>query len=132
MKNTKINFAQLLSNFNSKIDNLDSSDCSYNYAGMSLVEANDNIDAIAKTIYNYVYDYSIVGTINAKQYLVENDPTLRSSLNIARGFGLRIENLNNEILGTLHIQDKMLRQANAYIAKLKEKLTFYVENGETL
>ena len=60
---------------------------------------------------DYIYDNGLLGIEiiyyhNAIKYLSENDPSLVDSLELASDMGYEIENINSEILASLHASDK--------------------------
>lgn len=51
---------------------------------------------------NNAFDIEVIYYSEAIKYLMENDPSLQESLEIANEFGYSVENLNSEILASLH------------------------------
>lgn len=51
---------------------------------------------------NNAFDIEVIYYSEAIKYLMENDPSLRESLEIANEFGYSVENLNSEILASIH------------------------------
>jgi len=63
---------------------------------------NDIFDTICDTINdNNGFDQEVIYYASAIEYLRENDPSLRESLEIASEFGFDPKNLNSEILASL-------------------------------
>lgn len=47
------------------------------------------------------FDVEIIYYATAMNYLIENDPSLRESLELANNFGYSLKNLNSELLASL-------------------------------
>lgn len=58
-------------------------------------------DIYIKLIESNAFDQEVVYYRNAAEYLLENDPSLRESLQIASDYGFELDNLNSEILASL-------------------------------
>ena len=63
-------------------------------------------------IYNMVddnggFNVEIIYYSEAIKYLSKNDPSLKESLEIAKEYGYTIDNLNSEILATIHYQNEI-------------------------
>ena len=56
----------------------------------------------------YIYAEEIIYYHKAIKYLLLNDASLHESLELAKGFGLEIENLSSETLATIHYQDYLI------------------------
>ena len=64
--------------------------------------ASDIFEVITDTLQdNGAFDLEIIYYSNAIDYLKENDPSLKDSLEIAAEYGYSTENLNSEILASL-------------------------------
>ena len=86
------------------IDNLEITDC--------VDIENIDLDNPIESIYNQIddnrgFEVEIIYYSNAIQYLQENDPSLRESLEIAHEFGFEVKNLNSEILASLLASQKV-------------------------
>ena len=73
-------------------------------------DINENTDF--QDIYNMVEDnggfnVEIIYYSEAIKYLANNDPSLSESLEIAKEYGYSIDNLNSEILATIHYQNEI-------------------------
>jgi hypothetical protein len=64
-------------------------------------------EELREALQTYVDQEEIIYYYNAIQYLKENDPSLNESLELASNMGCVMENLNSEILATLHYQDAL-------------------------
>ena len=86
------------------IDNLEITDC----VDIENIDLNNPIESIYNQIDdNRGFEVEIIYYSNAIQYLQENDPSLRESLEIAHEFGFEVKNLNSEILASLLASQKV-------------------------
>ena len=73
------------------------------------IDKNDPYTSIYQMIdENGGFDVEIIYYSNAIEYLKENDPSLRDSLEIASEYGYEVQNLNSEILASL-LASKLVR-----------------------
>jgi hypothetical protein len=87
-----------------KIDNLDVMD----YVDIEDIDFENPFDSIYNLIDdNRGFEIEIIYYSNAIQYLQENDPSLRESLDIAQEFTDDIRSLNSEFLASLHASNKV-------------------------
>ena len=86
-------------------DKVEVNDYIHNYVDVEELQEMDGSDA-----WNYIYDnvkdsgnldIEIIYYSNAIEYLKENDPSLKESLEIAHELGYMVDNLNSEILASL-------------------------------
>jgi len=56
----------------------------------------------------YCYSQEIIYYSHAMNYLIENDASLKVSLNIAEEYGSSLESLSSESLATMHYQDTLI------------------------
>ncbi len=64
-------------------------------------------DDLRDEIQERIYEQDIIYYSNAIQYLAENDPSLRDSLELAHEMGADLETLNSEYLATLLFQQEL-------------------------
>lgn len=76
--------------------------------GLRTKEINDlTFDELTDLLFdNYLFDVEIIYYFEAMKYLSKNDPSLQESLGIASEFGYATENLNSELLASLHATKK--------------------------
>jgi hypothetical protein len=67
----------------------------------------DDKDGLIEYIQERIYEHEVIYYHRAMEYLVENDPSLMESLELASEGGYEAGKLNSEILATLHIQQAM-------------------------
>ena len=68
-----------------------------------LTDVNDLFDDLQDNGY---FNEEVIYYSSAIRYLKENDPSLTESLEIATEYGYTTENLNSELLATLHASQK--------------------------
>lgn len=56
----------------------------------------------------YCFESEIIYYSKAMNYLMENDCSLRESLDLCADMGYSLENINSEFLATVHYQDALL------------------------
>ena len=56
----------------------------------------------------YCQQSDIIYHYKATEYLLENDPSLRDSLEAAIEYGFTLESINSETLATIHYQDALI------------------------
>ena len=91
---------------------------------------NDIFDTICDTIQgNNGFDQEVIYYASAIEYLAENDPSLRESLEIASDFGFDPKNLNSEILASLlktqNVTEefyKLRDEVNSFFSELYDEL----------
>lgn len=72
------------------------------YVDIDNIDLEDSFQSICSIIEdNQGFDSEIIYYSRAIEYLQENDPSLRNSLEIASEYGYEISNLNSEILASL-------------------------------
>jgi hypothetical protein len=99
----KTKIENFLSELNTEIDVL-------NYVDINNIDLNDPFDSICEMIEdNGGFDIEIIYYSRAMDYLSENDPSLRESLEIASEYGYEAHNLNSEILASL-LASKLVRE----------------------
>jgi hypothetical protein len=64
-------------------------------------------DELREYLQERVYEQEIIYYTNAAKYLLENDPSLTESLELAQDMGFDMKSLNSEKLATLHLQQKL-------------------------
>jgi len=57
----------------------------------------------------YCQQSEIIYYSKAVNYLLENDASLRESLDLANDLGFTLDNLNSETLATIHYQDALMQ-----------------------
>jgi hypothetical protein len=78
---------------------------------------------------NQGFDSEIIYYSRAIEYLQENDPSLRNSLEIASEYGYEVSNLNSEILASL-LASQNIRED---FYKLEDEITeFFDETREEI
>ena len=74
----------------------------FDYIGIAEIDLENAYDSITEKLYdNNAFDIDIIYYSNAIEYLKENDPSLKESLEIASELGYSLENLSSELLATL-------------------------------
>src|SRR5574344_1077911 len=72
------------------------------YVDVDNIDLEDSFQSIYSMIEdNQGFDSEIIYYSRAIEYLQENDPSLRNSLEIASEYGYEVSNLNSEILASL-------------------------------
>jgi intracellular sulfur oxidation DsrE/DsrF family protein len=72
------------------------------YVDIDNIDLEDSFQSIYSMIEdNQGFDSEIIYYSRAIEYLQENDPSLRNSLEIASEYGYEVSNLNSEILASL-------------------------------
>jgi intracellular sulfur oxidation DsrE/DsrF family protein len=72
------------------------------YVDIDNIDLEDSFQSICSMIEdNQGFDSEIIYYSRAIEYLQENDPSLRNSLEIASEYGYEVSNLNSEILASL-------------------------------
>lgn len=56
----------------------------------------------------YCYEQEIIYYSKAMNYLIENDGSLRDSINIALEYGGDLANITSEYLASIHYQDSLI------------------------
>ena len=91
----KTKIENFLSELNTEIDVL-------NYVDIDNINLLDPFDSICQMIEdNSGFDIEIIYYSRAIAFLVENDPSLQESLEIASEYGYEVDNLNSEVLASL-------------------------------
>ena len=75
---------------------------------------------------NNAFDIEVIYYSEAIKYLMENDPSLQESLEIANEFGYSVENLNSEILASLHSS----REARNLFYEEQDTIQGFFEDNE--
>jgi hypothetical protein len=87
------------------IDNVDIMD----YINIDEIDHDNPAESIFDMINdNGGFDVEIIYYSNAIEYLKRNDPSLRESINIAVDMGYTLENINSELLASLHASQKAM------------------------
>ena len=82
-----------------------------------------NFDELQEILENeYAFDVEIIYYYKAMDYLRENDCSLSESLEIATELGYTTENLNSELLASLHASRKKENDFFEYVAPELDKL----------
>tara|TARA_R110002167_G_scaffold129423_1_gene312369 strand:- start:348 stop:776 length:429 start_codon:yes stop_codon:yes gene_type:complete len=84
-----------------------------------LTDVNDIFDDLQTNGY---FNEEVIYYSSAIRYLKENDPSLTESLEIATEYGYTTENLNSELLATLHASQKKENTFHEDIAPELEEL----------
>jgi intracellular sulfur oxidation DsrE/DsrF family protein len=110
-----------LSELNTEIDVL-------NYVDVNNIDPVNPFESICEMIEeNGGFDIEIIYYSRAMDYLSENDPSLRESLEIASEYGLDVQDLNSELLATL-LASKRAREE--FYALEPEITAFFEELNE--
>lgn len=79
-----------------------------NYVDIDNIDFENAFDSIVEMINdNNGFDNEIIYYSNAMNYLRENDPSLRESLNLAHELGYTADSLDSEILASLLITENI-------------------------
>jgi hypothetical protein len=65
--------------------------------------------------FEYCLEREIIYYSNAVQYLLDHDTSFNESLILAHDLGFEVENLNSEVLATLHYQDQLINSIEEVI-----------------
>jgi hypothetical protein len=84
-----------------------------------LTDVNDLFDDLQNNGY---FNEEVIYYSSAIRYLKDNDPSLCESLEIANEYGYTTENLNSELLATLHASQKKEETFNELISPELETL----------
>ena len=95
------------------------SEYEFNYNGESYNQVQEIIE-------QYIHEREIVYYSRAMEYLTENDPSLRESMELADEMGFSVINLNSETLATLLYQKEL--QTNFY--ELESELMELIDEYE--
>lgn len=100
-------------------DNLYVSD----YIDISDIDENTTFDSLTEILSDKnAFDTEIIYYSNAIKYLSENDPSLYESLAIAQEYGYTCDNLNSEILASLHASRKCSEDWRALSSEIEDFL----------
>ena len=72
---------------------------------------------------NNAFDNEVIGYYLATEYLLQNDPSLKNSLELASEYGYNIDNIGSELLATLLINQEYRSEFENYRDELDELLT---------
>lgn len=88
----------------------------------------DNIDDFMEQMQELVNEIEVIYYATAMEYLMENDTSLRESMELAQDMGCEPKNISSELLATLHKQ----QQASELIWEYKDEIEelFYSDNNE--
>ena len=79
-----------------------------NYLDDLQVESIDSFDKLVDELDNAFNECGeIIYYSNAIKYLMENDPSLAESIELANDLGYELENINSELLATIHNQNRI-------------------------
>ena len=92
---------------------IDLNDNIINYVDINSIDNDDAFTSIYEMIHeNGGFDIEVIYYSNAIEYLQQNDPSLRESLEIASDLGFEVKNLNSEVLASLlksqNVRDEFL------------------------
>ena len=92
---------------------IDLNDYIINYVDIDSIDNNDAFTSIYEMIEeNCGFNIEVIYYSNAIEYLQQNDPSLRESLEIASDLGFEVKNLNSEVLASLlksqNVRDEFL------------------------
>ena len=74
----------------------------FDYIGIAEIDLENAYDSITEKLDdNNAFNIDIIYYSNAIEYLKENDPSLKESLEIASELGYSLENLSSEVLASL-------------------------------
>lgn len=94
-----------------QIENIDILD----YIDIEEIDQNFAYESIFDMIHeNRGFEVEIIYYSNAIKYLSENDNSLRDSIEIAVDMGYSIENINSELLASLHASQKTIEDFQEY------------------
>lgn len=78
-------------------------------------------------IYDATSEINVIYYSKAIAYLQQNDPSLQQSLSLASELGFSLENLNSELLATLHLQDELRNEYYAAVDDILEAIADEVD-----
>ena len=88
-----------------------------------LENINDFTDLYEHLEDNQAFDIDIIYYSKAIKYLQDNDASLSNSINIALEYGYTLENINSELLASLHASQNARELFNDCEKELNEILT---------
>lgn len=103
----------------------------YDETGLDIAYDMDNVgipadtDEFMELLEERVREEEVIYYHKAMEYLAEHDPSLQFSLEMAKDFGCELENINSELLATLHTQDRLMSEIQEYRDEIEE--LFYCE-----
>lgn len=89
----------------------------------------EDYDTIEAIVSERILEMDIIYYRRAMEYLLERDPSLRTSLELANDMGYSPADLNSEMLATILYQDEKMQEWYA-ISDDVEKLIYEYENAE--
>ena len=100
-----------------EIDNLEVMD----YVNIDDIDSSDAYQSIYEMIDEKGgFDVEIIYYSNAIDYLLNNDPSLHESLQLAAGFGFELSKLNSEVLASLLASEKCRDDFSALETDIEE------------
>lgn len=94
------------------------------YVNVDNIDLEDSFQSICSMIEdNQGFDSEIIYYSRAIEYLQENDPSLRNSLEIASEYGYEVSNLNSEILASLLVSQNIRED----FYKLEDEITEFFD-----
>jgi hypothetical protein len=116
----KTKIEAFLSELNTEIDVL-------NFIDIESIDHNNAYDSIYDMVDNNGgFDIEIIYYSRAMEFLSENDPSLRESLELASEFGFTLDNLNSETLASLLAS----QNARNDFSDLENEINDFFENLE--
>lgn len=101
------------------------------YVNIEEIDFSDAYNSIYEMIDNNDgFNIEIIYYSNAIKYLMENDPSLKESLEIASEYGYTTENLNSELLATLLASKNAREEFNDLENEINEFFTELAEEIE--
>ena len=88
-------------------------------------EEYEDIDELMEKLEELAREDEVIYYTNAMQYLLDNDPSLQYSLEIAEEYGYSTKDLNSELLATLLKQRNTVETIEEYRDELEE--AFFAE-----
>lgn len=72
---------------------------------------------------NGFFNQEVIYYASAMKILLENDPSLHESLEIAAEYGYEVQNLNSEILASLLVSEQLREQFNEFQSDIEDFFT---------
>ena len=114
MKNLTEQKEELINVFLQSINNVDNIDLMYHLSPNHI--SWDNFESFSDILESLddqrALEVEVIYHASAIEYLRDEDPSLRESLEIASDFGFELKNLNSEILASLLASERLRQEVN--------------------
>ena len=84
-----------------------------------IIEDCEDIEEFREALELAIQEYEIIYYNNAMEVLTEDDPSLRTSLDLASEMGYQTDQINSELLATLLTQSMMTDELDSFVELFK-------------